>query len=91
MAKVVEGSSELVMVKNKQVLFKDYVNGYPKESDMVVTSEATIHLDLPNSEGGLVLLKNMYLSCDPYMRGRMNEAFKGSYTSSFTPNLVCIY
>ncbi|KAL8200473.1 hypothetical protein R6Q57_011812 [Mikania cordata] len=74
-----------VVVKNKQVVLKDYVNGYPKESDMVVTSNATIRLELPKNEGGLVLLKNLYLSCDPYMRGRMNSTSKGSYTDSFIP------
>ncbi|KAK1439114.1 hypothetical protein QVD17_04929 [Tagetes erecta] len=87
MSKVPEGSPEVVLVRNKQVLFKDYVNGYPKESDMVVTSDFTIPLELSNNEDGLVLLKNLYLSCDPYMRGRMNKTSKGSYTSSFTPGL----
>ncbi|KAD3640792.1 hypothetical protein E3N88_30015 [Mikania micrantha] len=73
------------VVRNKQVVLKDYVNGYPKESDMMVTSNATICLELPKNEGGLVLLKNLYLSCDPYMRGRMNNTSKGSYTDSFIP------
>ncbi|KAI3813497.1 hypothetical protein L1987_18222 [Smallanthus sonchifolius] len=92
MAEVVEGSSEVVVVRNKQVVLKDYVNGYPKESDMVVTSDATIRLELPKNEGGVILSKNLYLSCDPYMRGRMNTTSKGRYTSSFTPGLpICGY
>ncbi|KAK1439112.1 hypothetical protein QVD17_04927 [Tagetes erecta] len=54
---------------------------------MVVTSDSIIPLKLSTNEDGLVLLKNLYLSCDPYMRGRMNKTSKGSYASSFTPGL----
>ncbi|XP_076940288.1 2-alkenal reductase (NADP(+)-dependent)-like [Bidens hawaiensis] len=73
------------VVKNKQVIFKDYVNGYPTISDMVVTSDATIRLELPENDDGLILVKNLYLSCDPYMRNRMTKAMEGSYIDSFTP------
>ncbi|XP_024974439.1 2-alkenal reductase (NADP(+)-dependent)-like [Cynara cardunculus var. scolymus] len=85
MTEVAKSSSEVVVVRNKQVIFKDYVNGYPKESDMIVTSDATICLELPKDDGGLVLLKNLYLSCDPYMRGRMSKPFEGTYVDSFVP------
>ncbi|CAI9263189.1 unnamed protein product [Lactuca saligna] len=85
MAEVVDVSPEVVVVRNKQVIFKDYVNGYPKESDMVVTSDAIIRLELPKNDSGVILSKNLYLSCDPYMRGRMNKTFTGSYVPSFTP------
>ncbi|KAM6586163.1 hypothetical protein CsatB_013165 [Cannabis sativa] len=68
-------------VKNKQVLLKDYVRGFPKESDMAITS-STLKLKLPQSSKG-VLLKNLYLSCDPYMRGRMSQ--RESYVDSFNP------
>ncbi|KAI3502913.1 hypothetical protein L1887_31306 [Cichorium endivia] len=88
MAEVMEALPEVVVVRNKQVLFKDYVNGYPKESDMVVTSDATICLELPRNDSGLILSKNLYLSCDPYMRGRMKETFTGSYVPSFTPGSI---
>ncbi|KAD5803723.1 hypothetical protein E3N88_15083 [Mikania micrantha] len=70
-------------VKNKQILFKNYVNGFPKESDMLLVTSTTINLKLPEASNA-VLVKNLYLSCDPYMRGRMNES-KGSYINSFTP------
>uniref|UniRef100_A0A803NXZ3 Oxidoreductase N-terminal domain-containing protein n=1 Tax=Cannabis sativa TaxID=3483 RepID=A0A803NXZ3_CANSA len=68
-------------VKNKQVLLKDYVRGFPKESDMTITS-STLKLKLPQSSKG-VLLKNLYLSCDPYMRGRMSQ--REPYVDSFNP------
>ena len=76
------------MVRNKQVILKNYVNGYPKASDMEVTSDATIRLELPK-DGSLILSKNLYLSCDPYMRGRMSKATEASYIESFTPGSVC--
>nr|XP_043638886.1 2-alkenal reductase (NADP(+)-dependent)-like [Erigeron canadensis] len=77
--------TEVAVVRNKQVILKDHVDGYPKESDLVVNSDATIRLELPKNEAGLILTKNLYLSCDPYMRSRMRSKMEGSYTSSFIP------
>ncbi|KAL7611197.1 hypothetical protein Lser_V15G12492 [Lactuca serriola] len=73
------------VVRNKQVLLKNYVDGFPKESDMVVTSDATINLELPKNEPGSILTKNLYLSCDPMMRNRMTQTYEGAYMDSFTP------
>ncbi|XP_052627690.1 2-alkenal reductase (NADP(+)-dependent) [Lactuca sativa] len=70
-------------VRNQQVIFKDYVNGFPKESDMPLKTSTTISLKLPQGSNG-VLVKNLYLSCDPYMRGRMSKT-QGSYFEPFTP------
>ncbi|QCD84872.1 Polyketide synthase [Vigna unguiculata] len=68
-------------VRNKQVVLRDYVVGFPKESDMN-TVEGRITLKVPEGSND-VLLKNLYLSCDPYMRVLMSkishEGF-GSYT-----------
>ncbi|CAL0302553.1 unnamed protein product [Lupinus luteus] len=58
-------------VSNKQVFLRNYVSGFPKESDMYLV-EGTITLKLPEGSND-VLLKNLYLSCDPYMRTRMNK------------------
>ncbi|XP_019174858.1 PREDICTED: 2-alkenal reductase (NADP(+)-dependent)-like [Ipomoea nil] len=69
-------------VSNKQIVLKDYVTGYPKESDMEIRT-TTLKLEVPQGSNA-VLLKNLYLSCDPYMRGRMNKPH-GSYVDSFTP------
>nr|XP_043609447.1 2-alkenal reductase (NADP(+)-dependent)-like isoform X1 [Erigeron canadensis] len=71
-------------VNNKQILFKDYVNGFPKESDMLLSTSSTISLKLPHGSNGVLLVKNLYLSCDPYMRIRMNNTAGGD-TDSFTP------
>ncbi|XP_026422527.1 2-alkenal reductase (NADP(+)-dependent)-like isoform X2 [Papaver somniferum] len=56
-------------MSNKRIIFRDYISGFPKESDMVPTTDA-IKSKVPEGSNS-VLLKNLYLSCDPYMRGRM--------------------
>ncbi|PHT51713.1 hypothetical protein CQW23_06175 [Capsicum baccatum] len=43
---------------------------------------STIKLDAPKGSN-VVVLKNLYLSCDPYMRTRMKK-IEGSYFDSFT-------
>ncbi|KAL6223688.1 hypothetical protein ACLB2K_002547 [Fragaria x ananassa] len=68
---------------NKQVIFKDYVTGFPKESDMELRT-STISLKLPQGSTG-VLVKNLYLSCDPYMRNRMTKRETASNLDTFHP------
>ncbi|CAL2235900.1 unnamed protein product [Prunus armeniaca] len=63
------------LVSNKQVILRDYVSGrYPTESDMYVKT-SNISLKVPHVQGqgegpcnNIVLVKNLYLSCDPMMR-----------------------
>ncbi|KAI4356161.1 hypothetical protein L6164_000204 [Bauhinia variegata] len=64
------------VVRNKQVLLRDCVTGFPKESDMVVV-ENPLKLEVPEGSNE-ILLKNLYLSCDPYMRNRMGK--NGTFT-----------
>lgn len=70
-------------VTNKQVLLRDFITGFPKETDMVFTV-GKIRLKVPDGSKA-VLVKNLYLSCDPYMRNRMSKMEEPSYVSSFTP------
>ncbi|CDP08094.1 unnamed protein product [Coffea canephora] len=70
-------------VENKQVILKHYVRGSPKESDMEIRTGKT-KLKLPEGSSGAIVVKNLYLSCDPYMRNRMSKV-EGSYVESFTP------
>ncbi|KAF8041608.1 hypothetical protein BT93_A0262 [Corymbia citriodora subsp. variegata] len=76
-------------MRNKQVIFRDFLpkGAFPKESDMEVT-ESTVELTgavAESSEG--VLVKNLYLSCDPFMRNRMRKLANPSesYIASFEP------
>lgn len=70
-------------VRNKQIIFKDYINGFPKESDMMIKS-STIKLKVPEDCYDAVLVKNLYLSCDPYMRSRMSK-LDDNYVPIFIP------
>ncbi|ERN20216.1 2-alkenal reductase (NADP(+)-dependent) [Amborella trichopoda] len=72
-------------VQNKQVIFRNFITGLPKETDMELR---TSKLSLKVAEGCRALIvKNLFLSCDPYMRGRMRE-FYGSYIPPFQPGAV---
>ncbi|KAI3683313.1 hypothetical protein L1987_83816 [Smallanthus sonchifolius] len=54
---------------------------------MLINDSAAINLKLPEGSNA-VLVKNLYLSCDPYLRGRMSKTQGGGYFDSFTPGLV---
>ncbi|KAL5063037.1 hypothetical protein RYX36_024774 [Vicia faba] len=71
-------------VKNKQVILKDYVSGFPKESDLNII-DSTITLNIPQGSNDVLLLKNLYLSCDPYMRNLMNKPQDSLSSRAFTP------
>ncbi|KAK6914444.1 Alcohol dehydrogenase-like, C-terminal [Dillenia turbinata] len=68
-------------VSNKQIIFKDYVTGFPKESDMFLTT-SSISLKVPEGSNALVV-KNLYLSCDSYMLRMMKPS--PSYVPSYVP------
>src|SRR5438034_3641557 len=52
---------------NRQITLASRPVGMPKESDFQL-KEATV----PKPAGGEVLIQSLYLSVDPYMRGRLN-------------------
>ena len=56
-------------IKNTQVLLANRPKGWVQESDFKIVQN-----DLPPLRDGEVLVKNLYLSLDPYMRGRMNDS-----------------
>ena len=53
--------------KNIQCTLANRPTGWVKESDFKI-----VETDIPKPGTGQVLVKNLYLSLDPYMRGRMN-------------------
>ena len=61
---------------NKVILLKKRPIGRPALSDFEFTSNA-----IPDPMTGNVLLKTIYVSVDPYLRGRMNDS--KSYVPSF--------
>lgn len=61
---------------NRQITLAARPVGYPKESDFKL-----VETPIPTPEDGQVLVKTIYLSVDPYMRGRMNQR------RSYAPNV----
>jgi 2-alkenal reductase (NADP+) len=74
-----------------KVVLKNYVTGKVKESDMEVVATQGVELKAPEGSKNAIVLKNLYLSCDPYMRGRMTKHDEASYISDFLPGEVYIY
>jgi NADPH-dependent curcumin reductase len=54
---------------NRQVLLKQRPTGIPKPEDFVISDSP-----MPDPGDGEVLVRGIYLSLDPYMRGRMSAA-----------------
>ncbi|XP_071691212.1 2-alkenal reductase (NADP(+)-dependent) [Rutidosis leptorrhynchoides] len=69
--------------ENKQIVLKNYIHGSPLETDLELKHGNQIKLEAPKGSN-CVLMKNYYLSCDPYMRGRMQD-FQRSYVPPFSP------
>ena len=76
-------------VSNKQVIYRDYITGFPKEIDFVLNT-TTISLKVPDESNG-VLVKNLYLSCDPYMRILMRKVQDNNIFTSYIPGSVSIF
>jgi NADPH-dependent curcumin reductase len=55
-------------IRNRRIVLAERPKGEPKDTDFRM--EET---EVPAPGEGQVLLRNLYLSLDPYMRGRMNE------------------
>ncbi|XP_038986767.1 2-alkenal reductase (NADP(+)-dependent)-like [Phoenix dactylifera] len=73
---------------NKKVVLKDFITaGFPKESDMEVVTTDTVRLKVPEGSKA-VLLKTLYLSCDPYMLWRMRKHDEPSFVPDFVPGSV---
>ena len=56
------------MTENKRILLKSRPTGWVTEDNFRVESAP-----VPQPKDGEVLVKNLWLSLDPYMRGRMND------------------
>ncbi|KAF2494306.1 NAD(P)-binding protein [Lophium mytilinum] len=70
------------MAPNKSIIFQKTVDEVPIPGTHLSIEDRPIDLSLPPPDGGL-LLKNYYLSVDPYMRTRMEARFPKFYVSFF--------
>jgi NADPH-dependent curcumin reductase CurA len=62
------------MPMNRQIILAARPTGYPKESDFSLVEEP-----VPSCGPGQILVRVIYLSLDPYMRGLMSD--RASYTA----------
>jgi NADPH-dependent curcumin reductase CurA len=68
--------SRMTSTRGREVRLVARPQGTPKASDFEV-----VEVDVPAPAEGEVLVRNLFLSVDPYMRGRMNDV--KSYTPPF--------
>lgn len=68
---------------NRQVVLRSRPVGMPKPADFDL-----VESPLPSPKGGEVLCRTIYLSLDPYMRGRISGA--KSYAASVEPGQVIV-
>ncbi|KAI8376289.1 uncharacterized protein BYT42DRAFT_498160 [Radiomyces spectabilis] len=73
------------MVQNKQVIFTKVPTTFPEDGEHMQVRESTIDLDA-HLTSGEIILKNLALSVDPYMRGRMRDPSVKSYSPAFPLN-----
>ncbi|GAB2255145.1 hypothetical protein Droror1_Dr00008923 [Drosera rotundifolia] len=73
-------------VSNRRIILKDFVTGLLNESDMELKS-INISLKLQDSCSHGVLVKNLYLSIDPYARARMGKPTASGYLQTCKPGL----
>ncbi|CAF2390599.1 unnamed protein product [Rotaria sp. Silwood2] len=73
-------------IQNSAVVFAEIPSGYPEVGKHIkYVKDRTIDLDTVDIQGGIVT-KNLVISIDPYMRGRMRSAEKKSYSAPFELN-----
>lgn len=77
------------MVSNKRVILKRYVTGLVSEDDMEVVTVEAPPLAMP-AGSKTVVVKNLYISCDPYMRNRMTYHEEPSYVPDFVLGEVLV-
>ena len=72
-----------IMVKNTQVVLKKVPTSYlPVAGEHITTQDSEFDLDAQLSNGQFVI-KQLVLSIDSYMRGRMRDPSVKSYNSAF--------
>ncbi len=58
----------MAQIKSREIRLKRHPLAMPSEDDFEL-----VEVEIPEPGEGEVLVRNIYMSVDPYMRGRMNE------------------
>lgn len=70
------------MTQNKTLIFKKVPTSFPVAGEHLVVEDRPIDLDEAAPAGGVVV-KVLYASYDPYLRGKMRESGTKSYSPAF--------
>lgn len=68
---------------NKTLIYKKHPTGLPVPGEHLAVEDRPIDITSPPSSEGELVLEILYSSLDPYLRGRMRDGSKKSYTSAF--------
>jgi len=71
------------MVQNKGLIFKSLPDGPPKTPANIAVETRDFDAEAPAPSNGLII-KNLWASFDPYLRGKMRDPNVKSYTPAFT-------
>jgi len=71
------------MVQNKGLIFKSVPSGWPVVGKDIAVEDRPIDLDATEPPKDGLLIRNYYLSFDPYQRGRMRPKEVASYSPAF--------
>lgn len=73
-------------VVNSYVTIKTHIDGSPKESDFEL-KKSVLDLSVESGSGDLII-KNLYVSIDPYQLNRMKSSSPSQHGNSFSVGLV---
>src|SRR5689334_3075360 len=79
----ISDASLRTMLVNRQIVLAERPAGMPKETDFRL-----VESPIPHPGAGEVLVRALYLSVDPYMRGRMTG--QASYARGLQPGEVIL-
>ncbi|CAG8576250.1 1860_t:CDS:1, partial [Gigaspora rosea] len=71
------------MPSNKSIIFKAVPEGYPVAGEHMELVTKEIDIENFSLAEGDILVKNHYMSLDPYMRGKMRHSYVKSYTPAY--------
>ncbi|XP_047333045.1 NADPH-dependent oxidoreductase 2-alkenal reductase-like [Impatiens glandulifera] len=73
------------VVSNRYVVIKNFINGTPNESNFEIKTDS-ISLSIPRGSG-VVIVKTLYSSIDPYQLNRMKESSPSQNAISFSARI----
>lgn len=80
---LLQGGASMTVIKQKEIHLANRPEGMPSQKDFKF-----VESEVPSPKNDQILVRTLYLSVDPYMRGRMQDA--KSYIAPFELNKVIV-